>query len=274
MGLADIAVMRERTLGLRLDEAAAAVGAALDELAAACLSEIERQGVRRGDASIARRAHLRYEGSDTALGVDHGANREMIRRVRSGPIANASASPRRKRGCWWKWSPPRRPAAPAPPATPPPRCPAVAGGEPATAVASIFTDGARREAVVAERGRMRRGTRIAGPAIIVEPHGTNVVEPGWSAELTEVGDLVLERVGERAAGRAVSASVDPIMLEIFNNLFMSIAEQMGHRAGEHGPFRQHQGAPRFLVRLVQRRRRAGGQRAAYAGPPRIHERGA
>ena len=227
MGLADIAVMRERTLGLRLDEAAApAVGAALDELAAACLNEIERQGVRRAEARVARRAHLRYDGSDTALGVDHGPNREMIaafeaaHRERFGftspekelLVEMVSAEATGGAGAAGHLAA---------------EGDAGAGGEPATGIASVFTDGARREAVVAERGRMRPGTRIAGPAIIVEPHGTNVVEPGWSAELTEAGDLVLERVGERAAGRAVSASVDPIMLEIFNNLFMSIAEQMG-----------------------------------------------
>ena len=74
---------------------------------------------------------------------------------------------------------------------------------------------------------MTPGARVPGPAIIVEPHGTNVVEPEWEAELTNAGDLVVERVVERAASRDVSTEVDPIMLEIFNNLFMSIAEQMG-----------------------------------------------
>ncbi len=227
MGLADVTVMRERTLEVRLDrDTAPTVGAAFDGLVDACLSEIEQQGVSRDDARIARRVHLRYEGSDTALIVDHGPNREMIAAFEAAHLDRYGfISPEKSllvsmvsAEATGGAGDARIPIAERGP---------IAEGEAVIDVTNLFTDGAHHEAVIAERRRMKPGTKIAGPAIIVEPHGTNVVEPGWSAALSAAGDLILERVGARAAGRDVSTSVDPIMLEIFNNLFMSIAEQMG-----------------------------------------------
>src|SRR5262249_40878826 len=77
------------------------------------------------------------------------------------------------------------------------------------------------------RGDLQPGDRIAGPAIIAEANATTVVEPGWRAEVTRLDHLVLERVAARLRTTAIGTSIDPVMLEIFNNLFMSIAEQMG-----------------------------------------------
>ena len=71
------------------------------------------------------------------------------------------------------------------------------------------------------------GQQIDGPAIIAERNATTVVEPGWRAEVTPLRRLVLRRVAPRESRVAVGAAVDPVMLEVFNNLFMSIAEQMG-----------------------------------------------
>ena len=70
---------------------------------------------------------------------------------------------------------------------------------------------------------------MAGPALIVEDFATTVVEPGWRAELTGRGDLLLTRAEARPGRAAAGTAVDPVMLEIFNNLFMSVAEQMGVR---------------------------------------------
>ena len=72
-----------------------------------------------------------------------------------------------------------------------------------------------------------RVTRIAGPAIIAEANATTIVEPGWQAEVTPRGHLVLTRIRRARRRTAIGTNVDPVMLEIFNNLFMSIAEQMG-----------------------------------------------
>src|SRR5204862_66218 len=82
------------------------------------------------------------------------------------------------------------------------------------------------------RDRLPPGTRIAGPAIIAERNATTVVEPEWEAQVTELDHLVLERVIERRAAYAAGTTADPVLLEVFNNLFMSIAEQMGVRLAQ------------------------------------------
>ena len=74
---------------------------------------------------------------------------------------------------------------------------------------------------------MRPGQAVDGPAIVKEPTGTNIVEPGWRAEINAWGHLILRRTMKKQRAEAVGTKVDPIMLEVFNNLFMSIAEQMG-----------------------------------------------
>ncbi|MGL4809041.1 MAG: hydantoinase B/oxoprolinase family protein, partial [Giesbergeria sp.] len=73
------------------------------------------------------------------------------------------------------------------------------------------------------------GATIDGPAIVAERNATTVVEPGWQARLTADGALELQRIRARVSARAIGTQVDPVMLEVFNNLFMNIAEQMGLR---------------------------------------------
>src|ERR1051326_7568826 len=87
--------------------------------------------------------------------------------------------------------------------------------------------GAGHAASVFLRERLEPGHRMAGPSILIEPHQTLVVEPGWEARITERNHVVLERVVPLARRQAIGTEADPVMLEIFNNLFMSIAEQMG-----------------------------------------------
>ena len=77
------------------------------------------------------------------------------------------------------------------------------------------------------RDQLASGHRVDGPAIIIEPHQTVVVEPGWRAEITAKNHLVLERTVPLVRAHSIGTHADPVMLEIFNNLFMSIAEQMG-----------------------------------------------
>jgi 5-oxoprolinase (ATP-hydrolysing) len=79
-----------------------------------------------------------------------------------------------------------------------------------------------------DRDKMTPGQKIKGPAIVVERTGTNVVEPGWEAEMTAIGNLILTRVEALPRQVAIGTTSDPVMLEVFNNLFMSIAEQMGY----------------------------------------------
>ncbi|MGA8650016.1 MAG: hydantoinase B/oxoprolinase family protein, partial [Xanthobacteraceae bacterium] len=91
----------------------------------------------------------------------------------------------------------------------------------------FFSGGKWHRACVYTRDRLLPGYKVAGPSIIVEPHQTVVVEDGWQAGLTAKNHLVLRRTKKLARPRAIGTRADPVMLEVFNNLFMSIAEQMG-----------------------------------------------
>jgi len=104
---------------------------------------------------------------------------------------------------------------------------------PAPARVRMFTGGAWAEVDLLPRSGLRPGRVVRGPALITEDFATTVVEPGWQAGVTGRGDLLLTRPGGRpdraAAGPGERQGADPVMLEIFNNLFMSVAEQMGVR---------------------------------------------
>jgi len=91
----------------------------------------------------------------------------------------------------------------------------------------FYSGGKWRDAAVFTRDQLAPGHAVAGPAILIEPHQTIVVEDGWQAEVTAKNHLVLARVVPLARGHAIGTEADPVMLEVFNNLFMSIAEQMG-----------------------------------------------
>jgi 5-oxoprolinase (ATP-hydrolysing) len=91
----------------------------------------------------------------------------------------------------------------------------------------LYSGGATHEAPVYRREALRPGDTIAGPAIIAEANATTVVEPQWQAQVTPLNHLVLTRGVPRPKREAIGTRADPVMLEIFNNLFMAIAEQMG-----------------------------------------------
>jgi 5-oxoprolinase (ATP-hydrolysing) len=91
----------------------------------------------------------------------------------------------------------------------------------------FFSNGKWQRALVYTRDTLAPGHKVKGPAIIIEPHQTVVIEHGWQAELTAKDHLVLRRVQKLKRTRAIGTHADPVMLEVFNNLFMSIAEQMG-----------------------------------------------
>src|SRR5262249_39242998 len=91
----------------------------------------------------------------------------------------------------------------------------------------FFSGGRWREAVIYTRDQLAPGHAVAGPAVVIGPHQTVVVEDGWRAEVTAKNHLVLARTAPLARAHAIGTAADPVMLEVFNNLFMSIAEQMG-----------------------------------------------
>ncbi len=232
MGLADIAALRERAVEARLEAALAPrLDAILDELAAEARAEVLSQGVGADRLTEARRVHLRYEGTDTALIVGFGAADEMTRQFEAAYRTRYSfLMPERAlvveavsiEVLGGDHDVERALAAPAQRTGP---------LEPATRAAMI-SGGAQHDAPLYRREDLRPGDIIAGPAIIAEANATTVVEPGWRAEVTRLDHLVLTRSTPRAAAATQNtgtgaARPDPVLLEIFNNLFMAIAEQMG-----------------------------------------------
>ncbi|MER8414033.1 MULTISPECIES: hydantoinase B/oxoprolinase family protein [unclassified Mesorhizobium] len=91
----------------------------------------------------------------------------------------------------------------------------------------IFTEGEWHTSPIFRREALKPGNRIAGPALIIEPNQTIAIEPGWQAEITARNHVLLRRVEKKRRQAALGTEADPVMLEVFNNLFMSIAEQMG-----------------------------------------------
>ncbi len=91
----------------------------------------------------------------------------------------------------------------------------------------IYSDGKWHNCDIYDRLKLQPGQKVEGPALIVEPHNTTVIEDGWQAALTGRSHLVLTRARKAPTRHAIGTDADPVMLEIFNNLFMNIAEQMG-----------------------------------------------
>ncbi|GIZ52164.1 hydantoinase B/oxoprolinase family protein [Noviherbaspirillum aridicola] len=229
MGLADRTAMREATLELSFDESASgAIEQTLGELERAACGELAAQGEPAQNLRIARRVHLRYQGTDTALQVDFGARDamraqfdEQYRRRyaflmpdRALVVEAVSVEVIAPSG-----------TAAVPTAPRPPRATKLEAAQ----IVRLFTGGEWRDASLYRRDDLRPGDLLDGPAVIAEANATLVVEPGWQARVTARDDLVLSRVLPRADETATGTRVDPVMLETFNSLFMSIAEQMGLR---------------------------------------------
>ncbi|THC46746.1 hydantoinase B/oxoprolinase family protein [Massilia sp. Mn16-1_5] len=229
MGLADQSAMREQAVEERLGpDAIAALAARLDALAAEATEELRAQGVQDERIDVLRRVHLRYEGTDSALLVGFGTQPAM-------QAAFEAAYKRR-----FSFLMPSRALvveavsvealgrSEAPPET---IAPAAARTEALQVFDTVrmFGGGEWRETGIYRRADLQPGDLIAGPAIVAEDNATTVVEAGWQAEVTPYRHLVLRRVQALPERRAIGTTADPVMLEIFNNLFMSIAEQMGLR---------------------------------------------
>ncbi len=219
MGLAEVRAMREAQMDAPLAEAARAEET-LAGLTRQAREEVESQGI--SDIATRPRAHLRYDGSHQALEVPFGDAQAMR--------ADFEAAHRQRFGFY---SPEREivfdmlsvEAIGETGQRPMPLRPAGDGGT--TAHIPVHLDGTRMEIPLYDRARLDPEAVIPGPAVITEPTGTNVVEPGWAARVDDMGNLLLERVTAKARDLAAGTEADPVLLEVFNNLFMSVADQMG-----------------------------------------------
>lgn len=225
MGLADQSVIREAALEQRLVDALPAVGARLDALAAEAAAELRRQGVGGGAVQVHRRVHLRYEGTDSALVVPYGSPVE-IQAAFEAAYRQRFAFLMQERALVVEAVSVEAVGAGDAPAEPV-QATAAPAAAPVAETVRLFSGGRWHDAALVVREQARPGLFVDGPAIIAEKNATTVVEPGWRARVTALDHLVLERVVPREARRAIGTTVDPVMLEVFNNLFMNIAEQMG-----------------------------------------------
>ncbi len=241
MGLADIAAMRQAPIEKALGPDAQAViaAAAIPLLAEAC-EEVASQGIDDAAITVHLRAHIRYAGTDTTLEVpiataaggcfvtvaageidvaglkiafeaEHRARFGFIDGSRSLVVeaisveAVGSGAPHEQQEASVAASPIPEP----------------------TMRTRFYSQAAWLDANLYCRAQLLPGHVVKGPALVIEPHQTIVLEEGWAATLTTRDHLVLERVATLPRRMAIGTEADPVMLEIFNNRFMSIAEQMG-----------------------------------------------
>ena len=229
MGLADVRALRDRAVETRLDtQGAAALEEALDTLAGEARAELGDQGIAPERIVVHRRAHVRYEGTDTPDLVEAGTSAQMKARFEDAhrrrygfvmpekALVIEAASVEAVGAMEEASNPFTVPAGGGRHAAPEP-----------LAKTAVHLGGMEHDTPVLRREAFATGDAVDGPAIILESTATTVVEPGWRARLAASGDLVLERVVALARQSAVGTDCDPVMLEVFNNRFMSIAEQMG-----------------------------------------------
>jgi 5-oxoprolinase (ATP-hydrolysing) len=227
MGLADQAVLREQAVEQTLSaEAVPGLAALADRLAAEAVDALRAQGADLARIAVTRHLHVRYAGTEAALSVDPGpldaveAAFTAAHRARFGfttpgraLIVEAVAVEATAAG---------EPVVEA-------SIPARQAGAPAPVDTVEMWSGGRAHATpVFDRTALLAEDTIAGPALIREAHATTVVEPGWTAAITGRDHMVLRRTDARAPPPAAgTARADPVLLELFNNIFMNVAEQTG-----------------------------------------------
>ncbi|MER5755815.1 hydantoinase B/oxoprolinase family protein [Streptomyces sp. NPDC002088] len=225
IGLADTTAMREQSVEAPLEAASMpGVHKTADDLEAAARGELLAEDVPEERVRVTRRAQLRYDGTDTTLTVEltepgtmrhafEERHRATYSFVLDRPIVVEALSVE------------------ATGITEPPDLSALAPYEGRSATPEtvrLHTGGAWRDVPLHRREDLPPGETVTGPAIITETSATTVVDDGWQATTTDDGHLVMERAAVTQSSD-LDTKADPVLLEVFNNLFMSIAEQMGAR---------------------------------------------
>ncbi len=221
MGLADRRELREGTLGVAIDDRAAIV-AAFDALAEEARDALVEQGVAAGDIAVERRVHLRRGQTEHTIELDFADTAAMMAAFDTAYRAQfgfttpqglivdrlvAEAVAKRPPVETTLIDLPREVAAPM-------------------AIVPVYMAGALHDAPVLAREGLPAGHIVDGPALIIDPVSTTVVEPGWRVRVDAIGNLILDRAAARQTAR-IGTESDPARLAIFAGLFMSIAEEMG-----------------------------------------------
>ncbi|MEO4042546.1 hydantoinase B/oxoprolinase family protein [Hoeflea sp. CAU 1731] len=229
IGLASLFSTRQQALVKPLDESSVAdVEALVERLSGETAEELRAQGVADQDMRWRPQLHLRYDGTDTALPVDFTSRSfsdarsafETAHKAQFGFIYDAK--PVVVEAVAVEATETRGPSA------------AETGQELALRdiasdrVRPVFSGGKWHDAAIVRHDELSPGARLSGPALIIEKNQTIVVEPGWQAEINACNHVVMRRREKKQRQQAIGTrQADPILLEVFNNLFMSIAEQMG-----------------------------------------------
>ena len=225
MGLADIRANRSQAYISDLSDAAMpSIKTIIDKLTADILDELSGQGVSSQDVTMTNLIYLKYEGTDTSLAIEMSNaakmraafeaqhkqqfgfifhDRQIVIETIAVEGAGGGASVQEA------------------------KYDAVETEAPIFDMTEIFADGRWQKANIYKREDVSAGHKMTGPALLIEPHQTIVIEAGWVAEVTAYNHIRLFRPVEKARQAAIGTEADPVMLEVFNNLFMSIAEQMG-----------------------------------------------
>ena len=229
IGLASVFASRQQALLKPLaEESRTEIGSLIAILRKAVITELAAQGIAEDAVATRPVLHIRYDGTDTTLPVNFESDSifqakrdfEIAHKAQFGFVYDDKPMIVETVGVEGteigeKSAEAYAPAGPA----------RVKPG--ASETRRIHTEGQWHEAGIHRRENLRPSHLVAGPALIIEPNQTIVVEPGWRAEITNLNHVVIRRTERKARAAALGTEADPVMLEVFNNLFMSIAEQMG-----------------------------------------------
>ncbi|MFJ2190614.1 hydantoinase B/oxoprolinase family protein [Kitasatospora sp. NPDC087861] len=225
IGLADTTVLREHAVERPLAaEEMTALRARADELAAAATAELLDQGTPPDRIRLTYRARLRYQGTDTTLTIQLGEVSAMAAEFEDRHRATYSFLMDRPivveavavEGTGLSEQPELDALSPVPTSTAKP------------VAVRLYAGGRWRRVPLLERESMRPESVVTGPAVIAEVNATTVVDDGWRATVAPAGHLLVELVGGHTE-ETLPTAADPVLLEVFNNLFMAIAQQMGAR---------------------------------------------
>ncbi|MBB5935332.1 hydantoinase B/oxoprolinase family protein [Streptomyces zagrosensis] len=246
IGVADVTAMREMAVEVAIadEEGQATVRAASEQLAQRTRAELATEGVPDESIATVAHVHLRYAGTDSTIPVplaDARAMTEEFARAHRTRYAFTMDKPLIAEavsveavGTAGTTETAGTTDTTDTMTTPAPGGPAEAGiaarhRAGARDAVRMFIGGRWRTAPLHQRNALRLGDVVTGPAIVAEDDATTVVEPDWQAAVGERGHLLLTRVRPRPRTAVVGTQADPVLLEVFNSLFMAIAEQMGVR---------------------------------------------
>jgi len=227
MGLADIRASRAQALEADLSAKSRLEAAAmLDGLSVQALGEVEAQGVAEADIELQTTLHLKVKGTDTSLPISFTDEAAMRTAFTTAHKARFGFSPGDSPLVIETVSVEAIGAATD---LSEPELETITRGEDyeTALTAPVYFNGGWHDARFIKRETLRPGDTLTGPAVLVEPHTSIAIEPGWRAQITKHNHVEMVRFEAKARDHAIGTKADPVMLEVFNNLYMSIAEQMG-----------------------------------------------